>query len=53
MENQRPSSRIPSIACTASRPGGWTDTPVSTTDMTIDELMAYIGHLNKKYKITK
>lgn len=53
MEDQRPSSRVPGIAVTAGRPGNWKEPPLNTSEMTIDELMAHIKRLNKKYKINK
>jgi hypothetical protein len=53
MEDQKPNSRVPSIAVTAGRPGNWKESPICTADMTIEELMAYFKRLNKKYKIHK
>lgn len=53
MENQNPSSRVPSIAVTAGRPGNWKEPPTNTAEMTIDELMAYIREMNKKYRISR
>lgn len=53
MENQNPSRPAPSVACTAARPGNWKEPPTNTADMTIDELMAYIREMNKKYRISR
>ena len=52
MEDQKPNSPVPTIACPAIHKGP-PQTPVSTADMTIDELMAHIKRLNEKFKTTK
>ena len=52
MEDQKPNSPVPTIACPAIRKDV-PQTPVSTADMTIDELMAHIDRMNKKHQIRK
>lgn len=52
MEDQRPSSPVPTIASPVLQKGV-PQTPVSTADMTIEELMAHFKRLNRKFKICK